>query len=211
MDQYKTCTKCGQTKPLSAFAKDKYKKSGYTSACLKCRAAFAKQASLDPKVREKRRAESRAYYHANKPEMAAKYKSWVRKNPERRREIDAKFRKTHRSQQAERSRQYRLDNPDLRSNWSKNNPEKQAAIYARRSFRRRGGKVYDISLAEIRKMYEAPCTYCGAPAEHIDHIIPLARGGEHRIGNLTPACASCNLSKGAKFVMEWKKGKNEAR
>lgn len=211
MDNSKTCTKCGQIKPFSSFSKDKHKKSGYTSSCLECRAAHAKQAASNPDVREKRRAESRAYYYANKPKMAEKYRSWAKKNPDRRRQIDAEFRKAHRLEQAERAKQYRSQNPEARSKWSKNNPDRQAAIYARRSFRRRGGRVYQVTLCEIAKMYQMPCTYCGAPAEHIDHIIPLARGGEHRIGNLTPACASCNLSKGAKFITEWKKGKDEAR
>jgi 5-methylcytosine-specific restriction endonuclease McrA len=42
------------------------------------------------------------------------------------------------------------------------------------------------------------CVYCGGPAEHIDHVVPLARGGAHAIGNLLPACAECNKSKGAR-------------
>jgi hypothetical protein len=39
------------------------------------------------------------------------------------------------------------------------------------------------------------CFYCGARAEHADHIICLKRGGEHVAENLVPACASCNCKK----------------
>ncbi|WP_431863023.1 HNH endonuclease [Microbacterium algeriense] len=39
---------------------------------------------------------------------------------------------------------------------------------------------------------------------HLDHVMPIARGGSHSIGNLTAACARCNLSKGALTVMEWR-------
>lgn len=48
-----------------------------------------------------------------------------------------------------------------------------------------------------------PCSYCGAPMEHVDHIDPLSRGGEHVWSNLTAACRSCNVSKLAKPLLEF--------
>ena len=33
----KTCSKCGDDKPLSEFHKDKHTKDGYTSSCISCR------------------------------------------------------------------------------------------------------------------------------------------------------------------------------
>lgn len=47
------------------------------------------------------------------------------------------------------------------------------------------------------------CTYCGeADAEHMDHIVPRSRGGLN-IGNLTPACARCNMSKKDRTPEQW--------
>lgn len=50
------------------------------------------------------------------------------------------------------------------------------------------------------------CQYCGAhpPAVilHIDHIIPLALGGENHIDNYITACAPCNLGKSATSLAE---------
>jgi len=54
---------------------------------------------------------------------------------------------------------------------------------------------------------------CGAPLwlkvrkdepghVHMDHVVPVSRGGLHCAENLLPACASCNLSKGAKLLEE---------
>jgi 5-methylcytosine-specific restriction endonuclease McrA len=40
------------------------------------------------------------------------------------------------------------------------------------------------------------CVRCGRPAEHCDHIQPIARGGTDHPGNLQPMCAACNLAKG---------------
>jgi 5-methylcytosine-specific restriction endonuclease McrA len=40
------------------------------------------------------------------------------------------------------------------------------------------------------------CAYCGEGGDmHMDHFVPLARGGTHALGNLLPACSRCNLSK----------------
>lgn len=40
------------------------------------------------------------------------------------------------------------------------------------------------------------CQLCGAPAEHVDHVCPVASGGEDHPSNLRATCADCNLSKG---------------
>lgn len=47
------------------------------------------------------------------------------------------------------------------------------------------------------------CAYCCDPADQVDHIIPVARGGMPDLVNLTAACASCNQSKGALTPTEW--------
>lgn len=47
------------------------------------------------------------------------------------------------------------------------------------------------------------CAYCGDLAEHLDHVVPLSKGGDDIESNIVPACAPCNLSKGAKTLAEW--------
>lgn len=39
----------------------------------------------------------------------------------------------------------------------------------------------------------------------MDHVVPLSRGGRHSIGNILPACESCNLSKHASYLVEWRR------
>lgn len=49
------------------------------------------------------------------------------------------------------------------------------------------------------------CVYCGAKERlSMDHVVPVTRGGSHGVGNIVPACVSCNASKGNSFLMEWK-------
>jgi 5-methylcytosine-specific restriction endonuclease McrA len=43
------------------------------------------------------------------------------------------------------------------------------------------------------------CVYCGRPANTVDHVDPVIRGGDSLDpANLVAACGSCNYSKGAK-------------
>lgn len=36
------------------------------------------------------------------------------------------------------------------------------------------------------------CQYCGSPAEHVHHIIPLIKGGDNRKSNLISLCTECH-------------------
>ena len=49
------------------------------------------------------------------------------------------------------------------------------------------------------------CIYCGS-AENLttDHIVPRSKGGEDVPDNVVRVCKSCNSSKGAKGLYEWK-------
>lgn len=58
-------------------------------------------------------------------------------------------------------------------------------------------------------MTHGRCWYCGVPLNpfcnfHVDHVIPLSRGGSNEIENLAPACEPCNLYKGSMLVEEWR-------
>jgi 5-methylcytosine-specific restriction protein A len=40
-----------------------------------------------------------------------------------------------------------------------------------------------------------PCALCDAPAEQLDHIRPVSRGGTDHPTNVQPLCAVCNRDK----------------
>lgn len=53
--------------------------------------------------------------------------------------------------------------------------------------------------------FQGRCAYCGEKRPLTqEHVIPLARGGRHSIGNILPACLTCNSSKGKKLLVEWR-------
>jgi 5-methylcytosine-specific restriction endonuclease McrA len=99
--------------------------------------------------------------------------------------------------------------------WGKANPELRRAIAAQYKASRRAWEqlnpdsvgIHSKDWRRLVRHYRHRCAYCGGNEGglHMDHVIPLSRGGRHAIGNVLPACQSCNLSKGAKLVAEWKR------
>jgi len=52
--------------------------------------------------------------------------------------------------------------------------------------------------------FDGLCAYgCGSPAEVIDHVWPVVRGGKSTPGNLVPACNRCNSKKRANSPTPW--------
>ena len=37
----------------------------------------------------------------------------------------------------------------------------------------------------------------------IEHVVPIAKGGTHALGNIVPACQRCNYSKHTNEVESW--------
>jgi len=88
------------------------------------------------------------------------------------------------------------------------------------SSRRRRARLMNASVPGVcerdwRRLvarYGGRCAYCNsAGAMTVDHVIPLIRGGRHAIGNVLPACRSCNSSKRDDLLAHWRAGIARAR
>jgi len=88
--------------------------------------------------------------------------------------------------------------------WRKANKEQWLVSIQNRRARLLNAKIYEVTKRDIAKLLEKPCYYCGGSSQSIDHVVPLSRGGLHKIGNLVGACLSCNKRKNNKFITEWK-------
>lgn len=70
-------------------------------------------------------------------------------------------------------------------------------VSKQRPFRERYGKDWEKVRARVFALHGRSCYRCGAYANTVDHIVALALGGTHDLGNLRPACEKCNKSTGA--------------
>ncbi|WP_411140083.1 HNH endonuclease [Streptomyces sp. x-80] len=71
---------------------------------------------------------------------------------------------------------------------------------SRRPPRRRRPPPYDRD--EVLARWSG-CAYCDGPAEELDHVLPLARGGRDTADNVVAACRTCNATKYTHILACW--------
>ena len=148
----------------------------------------------------------RQSYQRNKTKNQAKAIERIRRNPEAHRERARQQRAT-----TAWTVRYADSMRESRRKWKAEHPEAAREYQARRRARKTGNGVFLVTNRDWRRVllrYDYRCAYCGEATElHQDHLIPIARGGRHSIGNLVPACIVCNGSKGARLLIEFRKAK----
>lgn len=135
---------------------------------------------------------------ANNPEKAkAKTRKWAQANHDYRLRYHREYRQEHRE---ERAHSFRL--------WARANPEKLRAKENRRRALKRKAAGHHVA-SDIQQQYSAQkgrCWWCGKPVGndyHVDHVIPLVKGGSNGPENIVISCPPCNLAKGQKLPREW--------
>ena len=71
----------------------------------------------------------------------------------------------------------------------------------------RGKLTKSLRFAVLEK-YNFKCRACGYGASdgkklHVDHVIPISKGGKTVMKNLQALCNDCNIGKGTKIVDGW--------
>lgn len=193
----KSCTKCGEEKPLGSFSKRASSKDGYSHHCRACRkiAAQAYTAANRETIQAKDRARHAKDLAERGDEMRARRRAWYQRDPS----VQRKAVKAWTERNKERVLEY-----------LKHHYEANKAEYFEKSRRRRALKLerqierFSIEQLDARmSVFGHCCAYCSGPFEEVDHVIPLARGGLHILANLRPACRACNRRKSAKPISAW--------
>jgi 5-methylcytosine-specific restriction endonuclease McrA len=176
----KHCRICNIEKPITDYNQSN-NKDGHRSECKECQSEIY-----------------RTWYLNNAERQRNKTKVWRKENPEK--VAEQKKRSYKKNPQAQHIRNKR---------WKESNPLKVQEQDLRRRARILNNGTYEVTVKELSKIKNSICLYCGSNKNiTVEHVIPVSRGGTHSIGNLVPACGSCNYSKGAKTITEWKKAKN---
>ena len=200
-DATKRCRSCGETLPLARFSPSRVNKDGRISYCKPCNAAKAKERrEADP---ERARSIKAASYARNAEQRRAEARARYWADPDASRAYDRAWKRTDRAvatrrayQSANRTKIQAVERKRRRAN-----PLPSLLEVHRRRARAAGVAVVAFDEAQFRarmSMFDG-CWMCGNPAGEIDHIKPISKGGAHMLCNLRPACAPCNMTKGAKW------------
>ena len=148
--------------------------------------AIALQRSLEQAIRQAGRSPT-----VPQLVMQAQHLRW-RKNPEEKRQHDKEW------AQASWWLKYQI-NLDLRLY----HREKRH----RRKAKERGQTPLQVPVAALRQRFNEfsnCCAYCGQEGDmQMEHVEPIDKGGAHDIGNIVPACLSCNYSKHTSEMESW--------
>lgn len=187
-DGTRTCSQCERRLPIDNFHKDKRATDGYRSKCKECRISLVKK-----------------WYKENSERQATKEKIRRRANPEKYAEKEAL------RYQKDKDKRLLLATEHSHLRKARKKETKVERGISKKSLMKRDGtkchyckKEMDFSTGSGRKFNRDMAT--------IEHLVPLAKGGEHTFANTVLACRFCNISKNAKseedFTNQLKNSKN---
>lgn len=153
----------------------------------------------------------RRYRERNAEKVRESQQRWLAANPERRREVARSFYERNRESEMARSVAWRAANLDaVRRHRRESHYRNYAKDIMRMSARRANVRAFIITDRDVRRLMSQACAECGDVRNlHVDHIVPLSRGGRHSVGNLQMLCQPCNLSKNNRLTVEWRQRKTE--
>lgn len=196
----KICASCKQELEIIYFHKNKSKKDGLNCYCKECRKNDSiknkeKNAIYKKEYREKNKEllkeAKKRHYESNKEKINLKNRIYHHNNKDRLNKISNKYYNENKEIIRQKSKDYY-------------NSEKGKLVFKKARIKRkallRNAKTGDIDLNKI--ISNKKCYWCNTNLKnkkiHLDHYIPISKGGEHSNDNLVLSCPKCNLTKGAK-------------
>lgn len=195
----RTCFRCKKDYPQTAeyFTIDKRRKDGLTNRCRSCDREYHNQYYDTHK--EKHLASGRKYRENNREKVRAAEKRRYYKNHDHMLIMKAKWRENNRE---------KVNDITKKHYWKDAEKSRRRARVVH-STRRMLGGTPDYTGDDIKMLYETQkgrCWWCGRKLDnkyHIDHRIPLAKGGADKLTNLCIACPDCNHRKYSKMPWEF--------
>jgi len=208
----KKCTMCGELKSLVEFSVNKRNKTdGRQPKCKLCNKRYYQknkkrvikrvrshykenngqilerrvELRKRPKAKKKKAELDNKYYFENKEKIQGYYKDWAKGNRDKLRKNSRRWYHNN----LEHARMLSRISTQKRRKWSRQN----------------GNNTLTAIECENLIKQHSYCEYCNIKNVPfvIEHIVPLSKGGQNCLSNVTIACYPCNLSKGNKLLSEW--------
>lgn len=201
----RTCSTCKSIKNIECFGKngvDEFDRLRRRSACKDCeKLRHAKYDGRESNRRWRARNPARAKQLNRESYLRRKaHKIPVRRSRASALAAERRYKVRHRDRILAARRKKRRDHPEC---------------FHAEYLRRRGAKVQAcgrVKAVEILGLLEQQDYRCANPfccadlrlvKRHVDHKIPLSRGGSNDLSNLQWLCALCNVTKNYRTMEEW--------
>jgi 5-methylcytosine-specific restriction endonuclease McrA len=155
---------------------------------------------------------TKAYRERNRELLKEKARQYRIDNKEKIKEVKRENYLRTKDACNERSQRYYEENRErmleVNKAWCDRNPERAAAIRAnrRKKIKEAGEGLSSNIVQKLMKLQRGKCACCGTSLKngfHVDHILPLALGGEHSDLNVQLLTPRCNLKKKALHPVDW--------
>jgi len=203
----KKCSQCLRTKPSTEFWKQSRNKDGLFRMCKPCARKYEQQTRNveDTKLRKA------AHYQKHREKTLLAKKQYYLDNKAKLQDYKLKYYKKNFDTIAASAKKYREENQEKTKKYMKAYRQKEEfSLQARHYQHSRRARIKSSCDGTINKEFlqtlitkqNHACYYCGTPLvkgnTHLDHYVPISKGGAHSIGNVVFACCTCNLTKSAK-------------
>lgn len=188
----------GPSLPATAkyFHRNKTCKDGFCRSCKECNRSHVREWNAKNSARHTQRA-----------------MQWNRANREKSRAFIKRWKKRNKVKQSQYWSSYYLRHGErVRARKASERGRMIGRLFAARRRARQIANGGNYAEADIKRQFSAQsgkCYYCHAefnPVYHIEHVVPLVRGGSNSPENIVLACPKCNRAKGSKLPHEWPEG-----
>jgi len=176
------CTDCGDEKPHAGRGR-----------CQQCRNRHYYETH-----REEILARQKDWYKKNRKEALLRMRRWGENNRDKKAANHRRWQRENRDKVNATNRRWQRDNREKATarvrRWRRENPERATATRARR--RAREQMLPDtLTPEQARQLIDIGRTIYPEEELHLDHIVPVSRGGGTTFANMRAIPASLNCSK----------------
>jgi 5-methylcytosine-specific restriction endonuclease McrA len=177
----KKCNFCLEVKETSEFGKEPRVSSGLQAVCKDCK--------------------------------KIKNSKWQKENRDKQNISQAIWRKNNPDKVLEYSERYKESKAAANKQWHVKNKDKNRAYLRARRARIRGSEFEFFTESQLMSKYGTQCYLCNKPIDlaaprkigapgwemglHVEHVVPISKGGGTTLKNTRPSHGICNLRKGA--------------